>query len=131
MDRNCGFTLVLANHSFQTVGVYEELARPVEILERCIVTRYWKTTFYRAAGFERTVKTHGRSHVAIGDHPGLPETHVAGCAVEQKPASCHLHRTRQARPRNRALPLTVEPTGQKTVRPQRGQGSFRRTAGLL
>src|ERR1700730_2316321 len=44
------FTLLLVNCSFQTVGIYKELACPVGILELRVVSRNRKTAFYRATG---------------------------------------------------------------------------------
>src|SRR5579862_2003758 len=128
---NCRVTLLLVNGPLQTVGIDEEFASPVGILELRIFTRDREASFYSAAGLHRAIGTDSGSHVTVRRQPGIAETKIAGGAIQQQPAGGNLYRSRQTGPRHHASPLAVETAGQETIRTQRTQDAFRRLAGFL
>ncbi len=57
-------------------------------------------------------------HIPVRCQGSVPKARVPGFVVQQKPADRDLCRSREAGPRNGALPLAVEPAREKAVRPQ-------------
>src|SRR6185369_10267116 len=115
LDGQRRLALLLAKLFFQADGINEEFGSPVRILKRDVTTRDREAAFHRAARFGRPVEAHRSAHVTIRRECRFPEPRIAGLAVEQQPASCHLDRSSQAGPWNCAVPLAVEPAGKEAI----------------